>query len=415
MRINRLLLLLVFALPFLFVPVPAHAGVYIGVSIAPPVLPVYAQPMCPEPGWMWMPGYWAYDYDSGGYYWVPGTWVPAPYEGALWTPGYWGWETGLYYWHTGYWGRHIGYYGGVNYGFGYFGIGFLGGYWRDRDFFYNRAYMRIGEGYRNAYEDRRDFDRHIVQRDSRIGYSGGPGGINHRPMAEERLAERDQHTQPTSFQTQHIDAARQDRSSYFNSNNGRPGNGAVARPLAPSRPSNPAPGNNNMRVNPSPVNRGETNRSEIARPGYQPGNQQPQSQPSRPQYNNPSPGNGQMPQRSQPTYNPTPGNGPSQQRTQPSYNPAPGNGQMPQRSQPEYRQAPQVTPSRPQSSPSPSPRVEQRSQPQPQPQMRQSAPSAPSRSQPSGGGGQMQQRSQPSSGSGGQQRGGGGNPGPRGR
>ncbi len=400
MRYTRFLLLLVFALPFLLVPVPAHAGVFIGVSIAPPVLPVYAQPMCPEPGWMWMPGYWAYDYDSGGYYWVPGTWVPAPYQGALWTPGYWGWQSGLYYWHTGYWGRHIGYYGGVNYGFGYFGIGFLGGYWRDRDFYYNRAYMRVGDGYRNSYEDRRDYDRHIVQRDSRTAYSGGPGGIDHRPGSDERLADRDRHMQPTSFQNQHIEAARQDRSSYFNSNRGGPSNPAVSRPLAPSRPSNPGPGNNNMRNNPAPVKRGENNRGEIARPGYQPGNQQPQSQPNRPQYNNPAPGNG-----------------PSQQRSQPGYNPAPGNGQMQQRSQPEYRQAPQMSPSRPQNNPSPAPRSQPSyNPPQGGGQMRQSAPSMPSRSQPSmGGGGQMQQRSQPSPGGGGQQRSGGGNPGPRGR
>ena len=59
-------------------------------EFAPPVLPVYVQPPCPQPGWMWTPGYWAYGPD--GYYWVPGTWVPAPYVGALWTPGYWGWN-----------------------------------------------------------------------------------------------------------------------------------------------------------------------------------------------------------------------------------------------------------------------------------------------------------------------------------
>ena len=77
---------------------------------------------------MWTPGYWAYGDD--GYYWVPGAWVPAPYEGALWTPPYWGWSSGLYVFHGGYWGPHVGYYGGVNYGFGYMGIGFVGGMWR---------------------------------------------------------------------------------------------------------------------------------------------------------------------------------------------------------------------------------------------------------------------------------------------
>ena len=38
----------------------SFAGVLISVGFAPPVLPVYEQPLCPEPGLMWTPGYWAY-------------------------------------------------------------------------------------------------------------------------------------------------------------------------------------------------------------------------------------------------------------------------------------------------------------------------------------------------------------------
>ena len=57
------------------IPVSAHAGIFISVGFAPPVLPVYVQPICPQPNLMWMPGYWAYGED--GYYWVPGAWVPA--------------------------------------------------------------------------------------------------------------------------------------------------------------------------------------------------------------------------------------------------------------------------------------------------------------------------------------------------
>ena len=136
----RLLLLALFVC---LVPALSFGEVFISVNFAPPVLPVYEQPACPEDGWMWTPGYWAYDYDISDYYWVPGTWVPAPYEGALWTPGYWGWGNGVYVWHPGYWGDHVGYYGGVNYGFGYFGIGFVGGMWRGHDFVYNTAVMRV--------------------------------------------------------------------------------------------------------------------------------------------------------------------------------------------------------------------------------------------------------------------------------
>src|ERR1700749_4492975 len=78
-------------------PASSFAGVLISVGIAPPVLPVYVQPACPQPGWMWTPGYWAYGPD--GYYWVPGAWVPAPYAGALWTPPYWGFSGGAYVFH----------------------------------------------------------------------------------------------------------------------------------------------------------------------------------------------------------------------------------------------------------------------------------------------------------------------------
>src|ERR1035438_219439 len=63
----------------------------------PPPLPDYDQPQAPGDGYLWTPGYWAWDQD--GYYWVPGAWVEAPYEGALWTPGYWG-----------YWNNSYGYY-----------------------------------------------------------------------------------------------------------------------------------------------------------------------------------------------------------------------------------------------------------------------------------------------------------------
>jgi hypothetical protein len=98
----------------------------ISVNVGPPPLPVYTQPPCLGPGYIWTPGYWAYDED-GGYYWVPGSWVLAPFQGALWTPGYWGWSDGGYAWNEGYWGPVVGFYGGINYGYGYFGRGYEGG------------------------------------------------------------------------------------------------------------------------------------------------------------------------------------------------------------------------------------------------------------------------------------------------
>ncbi len=63
-------------------------GISISANIAPPPLPVYAQPPCPYDGFLWTPGYWGYG--DMGYYWVPGVWVRPPHIGYLWTPCYWG-------------------------------------------------------------------------------------------------------------------------------------------------------------------------------------------------------------------------------------------------------------------------------------------------------------------------------------
>jgi len=110
---SGLLFIGLFALAACVAPTQVWAGeIAVGVSvrIGPPPLPVYAQPVCPGPGYLWTPGYWAYD-PADGYFWVPGTWVVAPTIGFLWTPGYWGWSGAAFFWHAGYWGPHVGFYG----------------------------------------------------------------------------------------------------------------------------------------------------------------------------------------------------------------------------------------------------------------------------------------------------------------
>jgi WXXGXW repeat (2 copies) len=102
---------LLFAMFCLMMPAPSAAqiGVGVAVSIAPPELPVYDQPICPGDGYIWTPGYWAWDPDVADYYWVPGTWVLGPEPGFLWTPGYWGWGNGGFFWTAGYWGPVVGF------------------------------------------------------------------------------------------------------------------------------------------------------------------------------------------------------------------------------------------------------------------------------------------------------------------
>jgi hypothetical protein len=228
------------ALLVCLIPASSQAGVFISVNFGPPVLPVYVQPVCPQPGLMWTPGYWGYGPD--GYFWVPGAWVPAPYAGALWTPGYWGWSNGLYVFNPGYWGLHVGYYGGINYGFGYGGIGFAGGMWRGGVFAYNTAVVHVGGGFHSVYVDRAAVDRGFVARDSHVAFSGGPGGINHPANAQERTFAHEAHTPATSFQTQHESAARTDRTAYARNNGGHPANLAASRPLAAEAHTAPAAG-----------------------------------------------------------------------------------------------------------------------------------------------------------------------------
>jgi len=161
-------------------PCVASAAVsfVMSVNIAPPALPIYAQPVCPGPGYLWTPGYWAYG--PHGYLWMAGAWVRPPAPGMLWTPAWWGWEGGHYRFHAGYWGPHVGYYGGVRYGFGYPGTGFEGGEWRGHDFFYNSAVTHVDEVHmRNLYRKEHHFDER--DRDRRSFYEGDHRG----PVVEE--------------------------------------------------------------------------------------------------------------------------------------------------------------------------------------------------------------------------------------
>ena len=50
---------------------------------APPAIPQYDQPPAPGDGYIWTPGYWAWDNAANDYYWIDGAWVQPPYVGAL--------------------------------------------------------------------------------------------------------------------------------------------------------------------------------------------------------------------------------------------------------------------------------------------------------------------------------------------
>jgi len=233
--LGLLVLCSVFSLVFAAQPQPARAAVSFGVSVGfgPPAIPYYVQPPAPDPNYIWSPGYWAYDGNSGGYYWVPGTWVPAPQPGLYWTPGYWGWNGNGYGWNPGYWGPVVGFYGGVNYGYGYYGNGYAGGRWRGNQFQYNTAISRVGGGIHSTYVDRGAVNSHW----NRVSYNGGRGGIAARANSGQVAAARERRVGPTAVQTQHQTYAAQNRANYSSVNHGRPATVAVPRPYsAANRP-----------------------------------------------------------------------------------------------------------------------------------------------------------------------------------
>lgn len=210
------------------IPPSASADVSVGIGISvgvpPPPLPVYEQPVIPAPGYIWVPGYWAWDGDD--YYWVPGTWIMPPYSGALWTPGYWGWAGSAYIFHVGYWGPHVGFYGGINYGFGYSGDGYEGGYWRGGSFYYNRTVNRIENVHITNVYNRTVVNNITVNRTS---FNGGQGGIAARATPQQESFAREQHTGPVAAQEQQRSMASQNREMRASFNHGAPSIGATPR------------------------------------------------------------------------------------------------------------------------------------------------------------------------------------------
>jgi hypothetical protein len=345
----------------------------------PPPLPQYDQPEAPEPDYLWTPGYWSWGPE--GYYWVPGGWCAPPYEGALWTPGYWYFYGNRYRFHGGYWGPYVGFYGGINYGFGYSGIGYVGGFWNGPHFFYNRAVTHV-----NVNRITNVYNRTVVINNinvTRVSYNGGRGGLQVRPRPAELVAARVPHTPPMSTQLQVQHEAAQNRSQLYSQNKGQPAMAAAARPITADRgiqrPVNPIQDTRRAPAQALQPNRPAPQGNPQAQPAIRPSQgspevrQQPQPEARQPQ---PEARPAQAPAR-QPEVRPAPQQQQPQGRPQPDARPAPP--QAPVRPQSEIRPIPQQQPHlspQPQARPAPQqqpvrPQPEARPAPQPQPQIRQ--------------------------------------------
>ena len=193
----------------------AHAASNVA-SLAPPLLPSYSQPAVPGPGYIWIPGYWGWN--GTGYYWVPAYWARPPAAGLLWTPGYWAWNGADhdYVFHSGYWAKTVGFYGGINYGFGYTGQGYHGGFWRNGQFVYNRAVDDLGTAHVASYANQ------AFAPASHISYNGGSGGTSARPTAAEGATPPEHHIGPTTVQIENQQTASRIQNQRYSENKGAP-------------------------------------------------------------------------------------------------------------------------------------------------------------------------------------------------
>jgi hypothetical protein len=192
----------------------------ITASAAPPIIPEDEQPAPPADNLAWTPGYWAWNDDIGDYYWVPGAWIAPPIVGYVWTPGYWDIQRGVYGWHPGYWGRHMGFYGGINYGFGYFGRGFVSGTWQNGRMVYEQPVVN------NSTFARASFN--------------GAGGVSAQPNTAELAAANEKHISPTAAQLQQVRKAHNNLAMRASINNGHPASAAISRLGDSSSPSLPS-------------------------------------------------------------------------------------------------------------------------------------------------------------------------------
>lgn len=273
-------------------PQVVEAEAVVTVREAPPPLPVYEQPEGPGDGYIWTPGYWAWN--DSTYFWVPGTWVLPPRAGVLWTPGYWGSSGAVFVFHAGYWGPHVGFYGGINYGYGYGGAGYDGGRWEGEHFSYNRVVNNVNVNVVHTTYNTTVINNTVINNTTvnNVSYNGGSGGTAAQPTPQDQATHREPHFKPTLEQAQHEHAASNNRALFVSENHGAPPIAATPRAgafndravvparQAPSRPGNGGPNAGNA-FQPQSGNAPQAHADTIVKPEPQPSNAPPHRVPER--------------------------------------------------------------------------------------------------------------------------------------
>ena len=143
-------------------------------------------------------------------------------------------------------------------------------------FRYNTAVMHVNTTViHNTYVDNDVVLNNTVVNNNHVAYSGGPGGINHPPTAQENAYSHEQHMAPTSMQTQHESRGQEQHeqlrqpqwraSGERGDGHGRSGGTVRLRRKSPTAPSNPSAGNHNAEPRP---NRSEGNHGALTEKTY---------------------------------------------------------------------------------------------------------------------------------------------------
>jgi hypothetical protein len=146
------------------------------------------------------------------------TGILPPRVGFLWTPGYWAFNGTNYFFNQGYWGPTVGFYGGINYGWGYGGVGYYGGRWVGNTFSYNRAVTRVNTTViHNTY-----VNRQVVRNTGNGASFNGPGGTTAKATAQQEAAAKAEHIPATSAQQSRLEAAKNNPDLQVANNQGKP-------------------------------------------------------------------------------------------------------------------------------------------------------------------------------------------------
>ncbi len=121
----------------------------------------------------------------------------------------------------------MGFYGGVNYGYGYNGLGYEGGRWDNGRFFYNSAVNNFGAvRVANVYSQPVTVPPGV----GRKSFNGGPGGILLKPTPEQERLATEEHVRATPLQVTQARTASMNPEQFQSTNKGKPPIAATPRP-----------------------------------------------------------------------------------------------------------------------------------------------------------------------------------------